>query len=353
MDERVVQFRVGVTVIAAIIVMAILVLLFNGVPVLTENVRVYIALPSAPGVSRDTPVQKSGVLVGRVTSVEIVEDGGVLVTAELKAAPWLTSDQVAEVRAGILGDSVIELIRHTTNMPPKPIENGSRLAGVVQGDPIAAFSNIQGDLSNAIQSFGTTSDEIRVLVTRFNDLLQANDSQLTRIIDNTEEAVSKFSQTADSINQIVSDPSVRDALVQAVERLPQTIEDVRMTMNGLQNTLSLADQNLRNFEGLTAPLGERGPQIIANVEDATRNLDVVVNQFASFMEAVNRPDGSLGQLLNDPALYQQVTSTIANVNQITCRLQPIVEDVRVITDRVARHPGVILRDAVSPLSGIK
>ena len=35
------------------------------------------------------------------------------------------------------------------------------------------------------------------------------------------------------------------------------------------------------------------------------------------------------------------------------KLRPIVDDARIISDKVARHPGVILRDAVKPGPGTK
>ena len=62
MDERVVQFRVGVTVLASLIITGILALLFGELPsVLRGSYTVYIKFASAPGVSQDTPVRKSGI----------------------------------------------------------------------------------------------------------------------------------------------------------------------------------------------------------------------------------------------------------------------------------------------------
>ena len=72
MDERVVRFRVGVMVLATVFITAILVLLFGDFSTFGQSTyTVYIAFPQAPGVARDTPVRKSGILIGRVSSVPI------------------------------------------------------------------------------------------------------------------------------------------------------------------------------------------------------------------------------------------------------------------------------------------
>jgi phospholipid/cholesterol/gamma-HCH transport system substrate-binding protein len=38
---------------------------------------------------------------------------------------------------------------------------------------------------------------------------------------------------------------------------------------------------------------------------------------------------------------------------LTRQLEPVLADVRVITDKVARNPGIIIRDAVAPGPGLK
>jgi len=57
--------------------------------------------------------------------------------------------------------------------------------------------------------------------------------------------------------------------------------------------------------------------------------------------------------VKDDELYDRLNRTVRNVEQISYRLKPIVNDVRIISDKLARHPGSILRDAVRPGAGTK
>ena len=59
MDERVLQFRVGVVVVASVIITSILVIFFQGKPDLWKrHYTIYLKFDAAPGVQIDTPVRK-------------------------------------------------------------------------------------------------------------------------------------------------------------------------------------------------------------------------------------------------------------------------------------------------------
>ena len=67
MDERVMQFRVGVMFLATLIITGILLVMFGKLPSLIgRNYPVQVRFDYAAGVTKDTPVRKSGILIGRV-----------------------------------------------------------------------------------------------------------------------------------------------------------------------------------------------------------------------------------------------------------------------------------------------
>ena len=62
-------------------------------------------------------------------------------------------------------------------------------------------------------------------------------------------------------------------------------------------------------------------------------------------ESLNSRDGTIGRLIHDPAVYDNLNRLLCNsnqvvlqINQIALRLRPIVDDVRVFTDKIARDP---------------
>ena len=76
MEERIIQFRVGIVVIASVIIGVILVLYFG--EGFKPKYSLFLKTDMAPGVSKGTPVMKNGIRIGRVSGVETQEDGVLL-----------------------------------------------------------------------------------------------------------------------------------------------------------------------------------------------------------------------------------------------------------------------------------
>ena len=73
-----------------------------------------------------------------------------------------------------------------------------------------------------------------------------------------------------------------------------------------------------------------------------------------FSQQLNDPQGSLGALLHDKELYQHVNHMVKNVDELTRDLKPILNDARVFTDKIARHPELLgVRGAIKKDAGLK
>ena len=73
-----------------------------------------------------------------------------------------------------------------------------------------------------------------------------------------------------------------------------------------------------------------------------------------FSQDLNNPQGSIGRLLHDPELYQHVNRAAKNIDELSRELKPILADVRVFTDKVARHPESLgVRGAMQKSTGLK
>ena len=96
MDEQAYRFGVGVLVVASTVIAVILILFFGAAPnFFAEKYDVTIRFEAAPGVATDTPVRKNGVQIGRVKSLQLLDEEGVNLTLEL--------DKEVRIRAGEIG----------------------------------------------------------------------------------------------------------------------------------------------------------------------------------------------------------------------------------------------------------
>ena len=114
------------------------------------------------------------------------------------------------------------------------------------------------------------------------------------------------------------------------------------------------ERGLSTGEGLTRPLGERGEQIVTRLDSTIGRLDEVLLQASGFVKSLNESEGTLGRLVRDPKLYEELSDTVSNVNRISRELRPIINDVRVFSDKIARHPESLgVRGALDRRPGLK
>jgi phospholipid/cholesterol/gamma-HCH transport system substrate-binding protein len=347
MDERIIQFRVGAVVIVATLIAVSLILFFREGDVWTSKYSLHMLFARAPNVTEDTPIRKNGILIGRVTNVELKDDG-VVVTGSISSQYPLRKNELPAIGAGSLfGDSVIEFAPGA-GVPPtnEYYKDGDIITqGLVASDPLSVLVNLEPKLTSAVESIDEAGQEMTSAAGSFNALIGNNEDRLNRIIQKTEGTLDEFRVSLNSINRIVGDEELNAGLKQSLQNLPRvmnelerTLVDSREAIAGFKRVGERAEQNLANLEDLTRPLGERGEELANNIDRSVRNVDLLLAQLVDFSKALNNRDGTLGKLVYDRELYDKLNNTIGNVEEVSRQFQPIVNDVRILSDKLARDP---------------
>jgi phospholipid/cholesterol/gamma-HCH transport system substrate-binding protein len=308
----------------------------------------------ARGIANGTPVRKNGILVGRVASVELDERGGVSVMADIDSYVPIYRDEQPRIASTLLGDAEIQLVPGTIRPPRQRLGKDETLLGAVSRDPFEVFATLEPKMGSALDSLAEASAAVTKLSSNLDKLLLGDDDTFEKMVRKTESALDAFSLAMANINDVMGDANARAKLKETLNGLPEVIADLRATVKGIGTTVDTADRNLRNLEGLTRPLGERGEGMVAQVNQTIGRLDEVLQQAAFFTKALNESQGTLGKLVRDPKVYDDLAQAAANVNGLTKELRPIVNDVRVFADKIARHPEQLgVRGALDRRPGLK
>ncbi len=349
MDERQLRLRLGIVVLFGVLTTAILINQFGDWPIIgAGSYTVYVIFPEAPGISTGTPVRKSGVTIGRVTQWELMQPSGVRVTTSIESRyPILESEICRIASASVLGDAVLEFIPG----PPgrgsdTPLLDGAVVSdGLVVGNPLAVLQNLESDAKIAMNSIRLAGDEVRAVAANLNNALGNNADQLPRTLQKAERAMDQFSSAMLSVQEVFGDQQTRDQLAQAFKDMPALIQESRATVQTANNSFKnfdkvsqRAETNLANLENFTRPLGERGAAIVQNLEDGLANANDLLEQLVDFSAALNDNEGTLGRLMNDPELYERLNRSMANIEDITRRARPVVDDLGIFADKLARDP---------------
>jgi phospholipid/cholesterol/gamma-HCH transport system substrate-binding protein len=392
------QFAVGLVVFATMIIGALLATVNSPIPLgFTPFGRgtysIAIELQEAPGIGEDTPVRKSGLLIGRVARIEDRDDR-IVVYANIENDRKLFPQYPCQVRTSVLGDATIDFVATPVPAGTPPLVDGDVVEGEVVGNPLDMVANLQGDLQVTIKSLGEAGTEVANLARRVDEAFgtETEEGRVKRLLDTTELAMEQFGRTMSSINEILGDEAVvmrqpldapppgntpqlpagqqppstqppvdgrqmRQRIRQGLNELPDAIREMRVTLQDFRVVLQSVEKNSKNLEGLTEPLGRSGEQIATSIVDAVDGLDRLVEEFTVLSQSLNNREGTIGQLINNPQLYENANRLICNANQVvlrvndlTKRLQVVTEDARVFMDKVAREPGRVVTGGLNPSS---
>lgn len=313
----------------------------------TAKYTLYINFPRAPGVAVGTPVRKSGVSIGRVAGIELKDEGGVRIVADIDAKRRVLTSEICTIKSSsVLGDAVLEFVLADRDDPSaRPLVDGAEIDGIVTGNPLEVIGNLEQDIRGALISIRGAGNEVRQTAEGLRKAFAGEDEQLPRILQKTERALDQLNKSLRTVDNVFGDPQMQENLKRSLQDLPKFFDDARGTLakanetfDGFQRMSLRAEDNLQNLEKFTKPLSERGPILVDNIDGILANVNSLTEQLDELAGGLSQRNGTIGRLLRDDTIYDRLDRTLANVEDLTFRLRPIMEDVRIFTDKIARDP---------------
>ena len=370
-----------------LIATVVLVMLFGGgkMPrVFSSDYEVYVLLKQAPMLSENSPVYKNGVSIGRVTRVRLVnDDREVEITTRINGNIKLYTNEDCNLSLNLLGQSTLNFTPKADQPLGEVLPANSIIYGVTPIDIMRVADALQSDASKALRSVADVADEVKVSLKVVNGIigspedLAQKQKQIEELIAQAAETMTLVNRVLGSVSELISDQDIKEGFKVSSKELPGVIAEGKKLMirfnevsdtiapllSRLEKTIGKVDTNLDNVSAFTEALGDNGPQIAEALAAAAQELKGGLAQLSEFTRSLSNPDGSIGQLLNDPEFFQSLKSTISNadrtiknVERLTVQAQPILQDVNVFSDKIAREPGLLglkgVFDKSPPTKGI-
>jgi len=364
MDDRWVQFRVGLFVVLAMIVLGLLIFLNS--EGWTSQYSLLVKARTAPGVTQNTPIRRNGILIGRVGSVRS-EDDHVEIIMRINDSAGVYQKEICSIGTdSFLGDAAIEIVPVGKDERGEKLKDGEAMQLVsVRRNPMEIVDvaiNLENDIADtllAIRMAGFSIQEagigVKDITERVQGALGENNGEFRQLLTNFKEtsekaklALDNFNRIFEGIYEVVGDEDFKTRLRESVQKLPEifdelriTVSDTRETINSFREISGSAKTNLNNFEAFTESLRDNGPEILEQVNTSLKKVDEViaeVKKFSGSLAKFQTGEGTVGKLLNDPELYENVNKAAANIRDMTIQLQPLVNDLRMFADSIARDP---------------
>ena len=340
-------------ILATAMIAVIMVLLFTmGQSSGLGTYTIYVKFSDARGVTPNTPVRKSGIRIGRVTDLQFTDqDTAVLAKLAIENGHQLYDNEYCQAVSSLLsGDAVLEFVRDPNATAHNLILPGEKVEGRSPQDPARAFASFQQGLAQSMNTVEVAGRDVHNTLNRVDRLIATNEKSITEVIAESKRTLLLLQVALNNANELLGDQQMREQIRQTIAAMPLVVGEARATvakagvtidkatvaMDKAQHTIDTLDENLRNLEGLTKPLGEKGDELVTRLDEGVLKFNGLMDELNQITKTVNDPNGTVGLLLHDPELYNRATHIARNVEKLTMELQPILDDARVFSDKLAR-----------------
>ncbi len=367
MNERVMQFRIGLFVIVAGLVLTMLIVWFGESPVLLRD-RVYVIAryDEAPGVAEGIMVRKSGIRVGEVTAIAFDDrpnqPDGVLVTIALERKYKIKAGSVPRVNRSLIGDISIDMLPGTgpglltTWSSP---HNAPVIEGVVAPDPskaLAAATQVFDKAGGTLESIKNAADGLSKIAGSADDMKD--------FLATWKATGKRVSAAADGIDRFIktNENDVQPAIAgfrEVAAKLNTTLDAKTQTSlkAGIDQFATAANQLSQGLTNAAPFLRDLGAPVNANPStdfgQAVRRMNLMTADISLLTAALRGPDGrlntqgSLQRMLSRPELYENINRFAISGNATFDGFKPILASFKVFAEKIARDPSAIAKGALA------
>jgi phospholipid/cholesterol/gamma-HCH transport system substrate-binding protein len=284
------EIKTAILVIASILLFIWGYTFLQGRDLLNSYRTFYVEYENVEGLSTSAPVTISGLVVGRIMAIELIPTTGNLqVEIQVKSDfPISKSSTIDIYEPGLIGGKQIQIVPNLQD--PIMAETGDTFKGI----NVPGLTTLVGEkLTPLQQKIEKVAESADLLLTNLNEVLDdKSKANLRESIANLNNLMSEFEKTSKIVNQMIA-----------------------KNQANIDGSLANINKTSANFAKLSDTLANaKIGQAINNFEKSLKGVDKIITN-------LEQGKGTMGKLLNDEQLYQ-------NLNATSSELELLLQDLR-------------------------
>ena len=292
------EARIGLLVSISIIIFFAGFYFLKGSNLLSGEHEYFAYCDNVQGLQPSSAVLIKGMQVGRVTDITLDENGKVKVVLSVKKKMLVPKQSIAKlVSADLLGTKAISL----------ELSNAKEIAQDEEVLPTA----VEGGIIDAVSA------------------------EITPLLQDLRHAVGTLDTLLAGVNGVLNEQA-RANLQASLANLDITMRNFQQLSGKLNGESARFASVIRNADDITGNLAknnERVENILkytelttqqlskAQIEQTLTEFKTAANQMQSIMTKINNNEGSLGLLVNDKELYNNLKTTVGTANSLMADIE--------------------------------
>ena len=280
------EVKVGLFAIAVLLVGWGVARMLKGAEIFSNSYTYYAYYTQVGGIQPASHVMISGVKVGSVVDVKLNEDPskGVELTLSINKQYRIPTDSKAEIFSdGLMGGKAVKILYGSSSefTPNK---------GTIQSkESVDLMDMASTELTGLLEMVKGFLDNLAVTLNGINGLMAQNTETITHIMSNVDGLTG----------------NVNSMLANEKQHLEQAFASLSEFSKALGDNASEVDAIIDNMSAFSGKLAESN--LVTEIEGVVNNLNDV-------LASVNDKNGSIGKMLSDAELYDNLTSASNNLS---------------------------------------
>lgn len=277
------EIKIALVAIVGILIMYFGINFLKGMNLFSTNNTYFITFDDIQGLGASTPIYADGYKVGTVDGLEYdyKENGPIKVKVDIIKDLRIPQGSKAEIVKDLMGNLQVNLL--LANNPRERVEPGGIIPGAVNGGMMDKAASLVPVVEKMLPKLDS-------ILTSVNALLA--DSALAASLHNVETITSNLTVSTRELNTLMAG-------------LNKQVPGMIGKANGV----------LDNTNRLTANLAS------LDVQGTLNKVNQTLESAHQFTEKLNSNQGSLGLLMNDTKLYDNLTSTMGHADSLVIDLK--------------------------------
>lgn len=294
------EVRVGFIVVSGLFLLIYGLNFLKGKNLFSGRTHYHVMYDNVGGLTESNPVFYQGLVVGKVNTIEIVKSNGKLLVefALTERDLQIPKNTVASIFSdGLLGTKAINLVFGDSK---ELAESGDTLLPDLQ-------SSITEEVTKQVLPIKEKAEKLIVTVDSLIQsisLLFSNQSK-----NNLQHTIENMDKISSDFSGIVDDQKVRLRNISSnIESISKNLKDNNESLTGV----------IKNMKSITDSIAA------ANLVQTIKQTNEAVKQTSEVLAKINSGKGSLGMLLNNDSLYNNLEASSKNLDRLLedMRLHP-------------------------------
>ncbi|MCX2492076.1 MlaD family protein [Pedobacter sp. PF22-3] len=292
------ETKVGILAAFAIALLIIGYNFLKGNSIFSNETTLYAKYSRVDGLTVSKPVLINGYQIGRVAKLELQGDGSIIATLNINSKYEIPENSIARLEGtDLLGSKAIVM---SLGNSKKMAEDGYTLNGNVEKGLLEQVQPVQKKAELIIGKMDS-------ILSSVNSILNPNfQKNVDKSFNSIAGTLASLETTSKKVDGLVGSESAR------IEAIFKNVEGITANLNN--NNQKISDI-LTNINTVTDKFAA------ANFKQTLDNANNAIADLQSVISGIKSGKGSLGLLLNDDKMYQNLNNASKNLDELMIDLK--------------------------------